>query len=416
MNLPSRTSLRSRMPSVLAASLALSLAACGGGGGTPVGIANFQLTDAPVCSAVQSVFITVDAIELIGANASYSLTLPQPQQPIDLTSLVNGQTLSLGNVSVPAGTYQQLRLILAPTQGNGPNPANYVLLSGSSTPVPLNTPSAQQSGYKINGQFAVAANGQVNLTVDFNACRSVVVAGSSNQYILKPVLNLTDDDQSGSITGNLPTSDAGAMVMAEDSSGHILKATVATTASTTATSASFTLAPLPASSIGYNVVIAPPAPSTSTTPSPNFAPDAVLGVPVVAGQVTPLSTSASPLPAVSTTADAYYSGTINLPSSADALVVAQEPLNSTTTISIAQSNGIETSSSTTQTYAMELPSAAPDVATYSANGLIFTQSVTAPTVTISAYDSAGATGSTMTMTNALLRLSGTGDDTYYFDR
>lgn len=204
--------------------------------------------------------------------------------------------------------------------------------------------------------------------------------------------------------------------MAEDSSGHILKATVATTASTTATSASFTLAPLPASSIGYNVVIAPPAPSTSTTPSPNFAPDAVLGVPVVAGQVTSLSTSASPLPAVSTTADAYYSGTINLPSSADTLVVAQEPLNSTTTISIAQSNGIETSSSTTQTYAMELPSAAPDVATYSANGLIFTQSVTAPTITISAYDSAGATGSTMTMTNALLTLSGTGDDTYYFDR
>jgi hypothetical protein len=335
---------------------------------------------------------------------------------VNLTSLVNGATLSLGNISVPAGTYQQLRLVLASNQGNGPTPANYVLLSGSTAPQALTTPSAQQSGYKINGQFTVTANSQVTLSVDFNACRSVVVAGSSGQYILKPVLNLTDDDQSGSITGNLPTSDAGAMVMAEDSSGHILKTTVAATASTTATSSSFILAPLPASSTGYNVVIAPPAPSTSTTSSPKFAPDAVLGVPVVAGQVTSLSTSASPLPVVSTTADAYYSGTINLPSSADTLVVAQEPLNSTTTISIAQSNGIETSNSTTQTYAMELPSAAPDVATYSANGLIFTQSVTAPTITISAYDSAGATGSTMTMTNALLTLSGTGDDTYYVDR
>jgi hypothetical protein len=59
------------MLSVLAAALALSLAACGGGGGTPVGTANFQLTDAPVCANFQSVFVTVSAIELIGVGGAY---------------------------------------------------------------------------------------------------------------------------------------------------------------------------------------------------------------------------------------------------------------------------------------------------------------------------------------------------------
>ncbi len=415
MNISSRMPLRPRVLSPLAAALTLSLSACGGGGGggTPVGTASFQLTDAPVCANFQSVVVTVDAIQLIGATATHSLTLPQPLQ-VTLTDLVNGSTLSLGKVSVPAGTYQQLRLILAPNQGNGATPANYVLLDGSTTPTPLSTPSAQQSGYKINGQFTVTANGQVNLTVDFNACRSVVVAGNSGQYILKPVLNLTDDDQSGSISGYLPAADAGAMVMAEDNAGHILKTTLATAPSTTSTYASFTLAPLPASTTGYNVVMAPPAPSTAVTPQPNFAPEVVLGVPVSAGQDTALGTSASPL-AVAGNSDAFYNGTITLPSPADTLVVAQEALNSTTTISIAQANGVETSSSTTQTYAMELPTAAPTVANYSTSALSFTQSTTAPTLSITAYDSEGASGSTTTMTNAALTLSGTGDDTFDAD-
>lgn len=415
MNLSSKISLRAGLLTPLAASLALGLSACGGGGGgggVPTGTANFALTDAPVCSGFQSVVVTVDAIELIGTDGTHSLNLPQPQQ-VTLTNLVNGASLSLGDVTVPAGTYQQLRLILASNQGNSPNPANYVLLSGSNTPQPLSTPSAQQSGYKINGQFTVTADGQVNLTVDFNACRSIVVAGNSGQYILKPVLNLTDDDESGSITGYLPAAEAGAVVMAEDSSGHILKTTVAMAASGGAP-ASFTLAPLPASSTGYNVVIAPPAPSTQTIPSPNFAPDVVLGVPVSAGQVTALSTSASPLPVVATTADAYYSGTIDLPQPADTLVVAQEALGASSTISIAQANGVETSSSTTMDYSLELPTAAPSVATYSTTGLSFAQVSPTPTITINAYDSAGAYGTTQATTGSIT-LSGSSDDTFTMD-
>jgi hypothetical protein len=413
MKVTSKTPIRPRTLLPLAAALALGLSACGGGGGgVSSGTANFALTDAPVCNGLQSVVVTVTALQLIGQSATYSLTFPKPVQ-IDLTTLTNGTTLSLGNISVPAGTYQQLRLILAANTGNGGSYANYVVPTGSTTPSPLTTPSAQHSGYKINGQFTVAANGQVNLTVDFNACRSVVLAGNSGQYILKPVLNLVDDEQSGSITGYLPTADAGAIVMAEDNQGHILKTTVAVAGAASTDPSTFTLAPLPASSTGYNVVIAPPAPS-SATPNPNIAPDVVLSVPVTVGQVTTLGSSSSPLPTLglTSTQDATYSGTINLAQEADTLIVAQEPLNSAT-ISIAQTNGVEsTSSTTTQSYAMVLPAVAPNVASYTNGALTFAQSSSAPTITIQAYASDGESGSA---SNGSITLSGSSDTTFETD-
>ena len=55
------------------------------------------------------------------------------------------------------------------------------------------------------------------------------------------------------------------------------------------------------------------------------------------------------------------------------------------------------------------------VATYSTVGLAFTQVSPPPTITITAYDSVGAAGGTLTMTNASFTLSGSGDDTFYAD-
>ena len=58
----------------------------------------------------------------------------------------------------------------------------------------------------------------------------------------------------------------------------------------------------------------------------------------------------------------------------------QATLNATIAISIAQTNGVETSSSTMQTYAMELRTAAPDIAIDSANTLSYSQGRPAPTI------------------------------------
>ena len=402
----------------LAAALALSLSACGGGGGgtTSGGTASFALTDAPVCAGLQNVYVTVTGIQLIGQSGTYSLSLSTPIQ-VDLTTLTNGQTLPLGNISVPAGTYQQVRLLLASNTGNGPTYANYVVDSSNNS-FPLKTPSAQQSGYKINGQFTVAANGQANLVVDFNACRSVVMAGKSGQYILKPVLNLTDDEQAGSITGYLPAVDAGAVVMAEDSQGHILKTTVAAAGAATGDPATFTLAPLPSSSTGYNVVIAPPSAlvSGSNMLNPNFAPDVILNVPVVAGaSATLLGTQAQPLQVFdSTVVDQTYTGSVTLSTEADTLFVAQETLPSGPVISVAQANGIESdTSSLTESYALTVPTAPPYVGTFG-TPMTLTQLTSAPQITIQSYASDGGYGSTTQLTGTIM-ISGTGDTTFQMD-
>lgn len=397
----------------VAAALLFGLSACGGGGGggAATGTAQFKLTDAPVCANYSSVVVTVTAVELIGESGTFTLTLPTPQQ-VDLTTLVNGTTLNLGSITLPAGNYTQMRLLLASNNGNS-SPNNYITLSGSTTHVPLTTPSAQTSGLKINGEFTVAANGQANLTIDFNACRSVVLAGNSGNYLLKPVINLLDDDASGSISGTLDT--AGAVVMAEDAQGHILKSTVSVA---NAGGASFTLSPVPASATPYNIVIAPPATlaTGATAPSPNFIPVVVTGVPVNAGVTTQLS--ASPI-ALGTTppTDVTYNGTVTLNGDADTLIVAQEALSSPAdTISLAFQNA-EEDSATSQSYSLVLPTTAPFIAAYSSTGpLNFTTATLASTgITVSAFASDGERGDTTSSTNSSITMFGSADDTYQLD-
>ena len=403
MKRPSNTLARPWTLVPLAAAMALSLSACGGGGGggtTPGGAASFALTDAPICAGITSVFVTVTGVELVGPSGTYNLSLPTPLQ-VDLATLTNGQTLPLGTISVPAGTYQQVRLILASNNGNGSQPANYVVVGspGAQSQYPLTTPSAQQSGYKINGQFTVAPNGQANLVVDFNACRSVVMAGNSGKYILKPVLNLTDDAQAGSITGYLPAADWGAVVMAEDSLGHILKTTVAAAGAAAGDPATFTLSPLPASTAGYNVVIAPPATLISPSPtlSPNFAPDVILNVPVAVGSpATVLGTPAQPLQVFdSSTIDQTYAGSVTLSTEADTLFVAQETLpNSGPVISLAQINGVESDATPlTETYALTVPTAPPYVGTFG-NSIVLNQLSSPLPISIQSYASDGEYGYT----------------------
>ena len=417
----SRAIMRSGLVAVASAAT-FFLAACGGGGSSPTsasGTAAFALTDAPSCGEFTSVVVTIVGVQLIGNDGTpYNLTLQTPMQQ-DLLQLTNGQSVNLGPISVPTGTYNQVRLVLAPTTGSGSSaPANYVTTqSGGSQQYPLTTPSAQQSGYKVNGSFTVNPDRTVNVTLDFNACRSVVTAGSSGKYLLKPVIKAVEDDTAGAITGKTTP---GALVFAEDTEGHIVKTTVAD-----ASTGNFTLAPLEATDsgdAGYNVVVVPPQPASgSTTPSPNFAPDVVLNVPVTGGQSTPIP--AGSLPSDPTT-NQTYSGAITLATAdSDVLVLAQEPVTnavdgSTSTVTIAESLAVPdsaTSGNTSSTYTLTFADAPPEVATYSASGLTFTPSASAPTITVEGFGSDGSTGLAATTAPNDITMSGSGDSTYETD-
>jgi hypothetical protein len=179
--------------------LAIGLAACGGGstdaGGT--GTLRLALTDAPTCG-YDTVFVTVEKVRVhasssaADADSGWSeVVLPTPQR-VDLLTLTNGTLLPLGQTALPAGKYNQMRLVLGtePPPGSAPGTlANSIKPTGSME-TELKTPSGQQSGLKMNIDIDVPAGKVADFAIDFDACKSFVKAGNSGQYLLKPVLSV----------------------------------------------------------------------------------------------------------------------------------------------------------------------------------------------------------------------------------
>ena len=214
---------------------ALLLAACGGGGGgstattVPEGTVRLALTDAPSCG-YDHVYVTVERVRMHksdGAGDSEGgweeIVLAAPKR-LDLLELTNGALEELGQTDVPAGTYSQIRLVLAANTGANPL-ANSVHPTGGAE-VPLRTPSAQQSGLKLKAKFDVEADGLADLVLDFDACRSIVKAGGSGAYNLKPVLSLSKRVQTG-IQGYVSTTMTlnGTTVSAQQN-GVVMRSTV----------------------------------------------------------------------------------------------------------------------------------------------------------------------------------------------
>jgi len=182
--------------------LAVFVAGCGsdGGGNAQPGTLGVSMTDAPACGFAE-VNVTVSKVRVHqSGNASENAAgwtdiILNPARKINLLDLndpdptdPNRALEFLGVTPLQAGHYTHLRLVLVPNRGNSP-PANSVLLSGQTTEIPLDTPSAVQSGIKLIHQFTVNSGQRVDLLLDFDACHSIVKTGNG-RYILKPVIKV----------------------------------------------------------------------------------------------------------------------------------------------------------------------------------------------------------------------------------
>jgi hypothetical protein len=199
------------------------LAGCSGGGGSSVpiggattGTLKLAITDKPSDNYGQ-VVVAVREVRVVPAGldgaADNDARLPvvvhfNTPQVIDVMQLQFAQQV-LGEIVLPAGSYSQIRLILEPNpNGHGQTPLNYLTLkSDPSTKIPMNTPSAQQSGLKILGPLEVKP-GVINaVTIDFDPNTAVVAMGNGS-YNLKPtgirMVQLANDMmQFGTIGGNV---------------------------------------------------------------------------------------------------------------------------------------------------------------------------------------------------------------------
>jgi len=188
----------------------------GDGGSSSNGTLKVAITDKP-SDNYAAVVVSVKEIRVVPAGmenaADNAPGLPvvasfSPAKVIDVMQL-NFVQMALGEVLLPAGNYNQIRLILEPNpNGQGQAPLNYLTLkTDPATKIPLTTPSAQQSGLKINGPITVKQGIITAVMIDFDP-NTAIVARGNGAYNLKPtgirIVQMSDVlNQFGSITGTI---------------------------------------------------------------------------------------------------------------------------------------------------------------------------------------------------------------------
>lgn len=149
------------------------------------------LTDAP--GDFQEVNIDLQAVEVhsnetAGEQGWKSLEITQGTY--DLLKLTNGKETLLGDLELPGGRISQIRLKLG--ENNEVRVDDQVFS--------LSTPSAQQSGLKIQINEVLAEGITYKILLDFDAAKSVVQTGTG-AYSLKPVIRAITKAQDGAIKG-----------------------------------------------------------------------------------------------------------------------------------------------------------------------------------------------------------------------
>lgn len=108
---------------------------------------------------------------------------------------------------VPVGTLSQMRLVL----GDG----NTIIIKNANDEdeeFDLKTPSAQQSGLKLKVDTEIEEGFTYDFILDFDVDKSIVRAGNSGNIILKPVLYLSTEVNSGIIQGHVAPSNITTLV------------------------------------------------------------------------------------------------------------------------------------------------------------------------------------------------------------
>ena len=271
--------------------LLLSVAGCGGGGGGGIGgtgaaaqgTLRLAVTDAPSCG-FDAVNVTIERVRVhqsataADGDAGWSEIVLAPAKRVDLLTLTNGVLAELGQTPLPAGKYTQMRLVLG-ANGAAPPFANSVLPTGGAETA-LTTPSAVQSGLKLNTNIDVPADQIADFVLDFDACKSIVKRGNSGEFNLKPVISVIPrlSDAGMRVIGYLdPLLATSATKVSVQLGGVPVKATPPDS------SGRFVLYPVPVGT--YDLVVTAPGRVTAV----------MTGVPVTTGAYTSVNAIGTPM-------------------------------------------------------------------------------------------------------------------------
>ena len=193
------------------------LAACGGGesSSSSTGILSLSLSDATTAE-YNAVYVTIEEVQVHNDEDGSWQIVASPKKTYNLLKLVNGVREQLGITELETAHYTQMRLIIRESPDDTINLlseshpyANYII-DNSDTYYELKIPSGYQTGIKIVHGFDITENQTTELILDFDACRSVVQAGNSGKWLLKPTIKIASLDDFSIINGTVTDdSDAG---------------------------------------------------------------------------------------------------------------------------------------------------------------------------------------------------------------
>jgi hypothetical protein len=349
---------RHLLPLAGTALAAAALVAACGGDGPSTGTLRLSLTDAPACG-YDSVFVTVEKVRVhqsssAGDNdAGWSEVVLVAPQRVDLLTLNNGTLLPLGQTELPAGSYTQMRLVLAPNTAANPL-ANAITPTGG-VETAVTTPSGQQSGLKMNVNLTVPAGQVADFAIDFDACKSFVKAGNSGSYHLKPVLSV------------IPIlSAAGQRIV-----GFVDPSLANTGTTVSAQVAGAPVRATPPDATGRFVLYPVPAGTYDLVITASGRVNAVMtGVPVSDASSTVIGSDAARVNTPISAASHIASGTVTVsgnPANTLAAVRATQALSGGPTIEV----GYGAADASTGAYSMMLPAGAPAKLAYAAGATAF---------------------------------------------
>jgi hypothetical protein len=169
-----------------------------------------RMMDAPSPYGYDKVYIDLKGVEVNVMNSETGespwISLNVNTGIYNILDLVNGKDVLLANEEIATGQLQQVRFIL------GTN--NSVVINGIT--YPLDVPSGNTSGLKLNVHEFIVENDPLLLYVDFDAAQSIVAQGNGT-FSLKPVLRAFLASETGIVMGGVLPPGSGIAVTLSDS-------------------------------------------------------------------------------------------------------------------------------------------------------------------------------------------------------
>lgn len=218
-----------------------------------------KLVDAP--GDYQSVMVDVQGVEIIIDGEHHEFTAIEPGV-YNLLELTGGISAMLVETVVPAGNLSQIRLILGENNG---------VVTTDGAVIGLKTPSAQESGLKLNVHQDLQPGVMYEFVLDFNVDKSIVETNDGGLN-LKPVISASLEAQTGAIAGVVVPAEVQSIVTATDGTTEYVSYTAEETGA-------FMIYGVPAGT--YTVTVTPAETSGKT-------PVSVEGVVVETGKISEL--------------------------------------------------------------------------------------------------------------------------------